>query len=45
MIKVAVCCIGRQENRYINEFISHYLNLGVDKIFIYDNNGYDEEYF
>lgn len=45
MIKVAVCCIGRQENRYINEFIDHYLNLGVDKIFIYDNNHGDEEYF
>lgn len=41
-MKVAVCCIGRMENRYINEFINHYLCLGVDKIFIYDNN-YDGE--
>lgn len=45
MIKVAVCCIGRQENRYINEFVNHYLSLGVDKIFIYDNNHDGEEHF
>ena len=45
MINVAVCCIGRQENRYINEFIEHYLTIGVDKIFLYDNNYNDEEYF
>lgn len=44
-MKVAVCCIGRMENRYINEFINHYLELGVDKIFIYDNNYDGEEYF
>lgn len=45
MIKVAVCCIGRQENRYINEFINHYLSIGVDKIYIYDNNYDGEEFF
>lgn len=45
MIKVAVCCIGRQENRYINEFIDYYISIGVDKIFIYDNNYDGEEYF
>ncbi len=44
-MKVCICCIGRMENRYINEFISHYLKIGVDKIFIYDNNYDDEEYF
>ena len=44
-MKVAVCCIGRLENLYINEYIEHYLSLGVDKIFIYDNNYDEEEYF
>lgn len=44
-MKVAVCCIGRRENRYINEFVNHYLSIGVDKIFIYDNNYDGEEYF
>lgn len=44
-MKICVCCIGRQENHYINEFINHYLSLGVDKIFIYDNNYDGEEHF
>ena len=44
-MKVCVCCIGRRENRYINEFIEHYLTIGVDKIFIYDNNHGEEEHF
>ena len=36
--KVAVCAIGRLENRYAVEWVEHYNNLGVDKIFVYDNN-------
>ena len=36
--KVAVCAIGRLENRYAVEWVEHYNALGVDKIFIYDNN-------
>lgn len=36
--KVAVCAIGRLENRYAVEWVEHYKRLGVDKIFIYDNN-------
>lgn len=37
-IKVAVCCIACQENAYIREWVEYYKNLGVDKIFLYDNN-------
>lgn len=36
--RVAVCAIGRLENRYAVEWVQHYERLGVDKIFIYDNN-------
>ena len=36
--KVAVCAIGRLENRYAVEWVEHYNALGFDKIFIYDNN-------
>ena len=43
--KVAVCVIGRLENRYAPEFVDHYKKLGVDKIYIYDNNRGDEEHF
>lgn len=35
---VAICAIGRLENRYAVEWVEHYNSLGVDKIFIYDNN-------
>lgn len=35
--KVAVCAIGRNENRYAVEWVEHYQRLGVSKIFIYDN--------
>ena len=36
--KIAVCAIGRLENRYAVEWVEHYSALGVDKIFLYDNN-------
>ena len=44
-IKVALCCIAKLENNYIIEFIEHYLNLGFNKIYIYDNNDIDGEQF
>ena len=44
-MKVALCCIGRLENQYAVEYIEYYKDLGVDKIFIYDNNHDGEEYF
>ena len=44
-IKVCVCTLGRQENLYIREFVSHYENYGVDKIFLDDNNKKDGEKF
>lgn len=44
-LKVCVCTLGRKENLYIREFVSHYENYGVDKIFLYDNNLKDGERF
>lgn len=41
--KVAICAIGRNENRYAEEWVEHYKKLGVAKIFIYDNYFNDEE--
>ena len=38
IIKVALCTMGKKENLYAKEFIDYYLKLGVDHIFIYDNN-------
>jgi len=44
-IKVCICTIGKEENRYIREFVSFYKKLGIDKIFLYDNNDIDKEHF
>lgn len=35
--KVAICAIGRNENRYAVEWVEHYKKIGVSKIFVYDN--------
>jgi hypothetical protein len=37
-ITCAVCCIAKWEDDYIDEFVKHHLELGFDKIIIYDNN-------
>ena len=44
-MKVALCCIGRLENRYAVEYVEYYKSISVDKIFIYDNNYDGEEHF
>ena len=38
-----LCCIIKNENRYINEYVEYYRNLGVSKIVLYDNNAVDGE--
>ena len=43
--RVCVCTLGKNENKYIREFIQHYRDYGVDKIFLYDNNDVGGEYF
>lgn len=37
-MRVVICCMAKNEERYINDFVKFYLNLGVDTIYIYDNN-------
>jgi hypothetical protein len=44
-IKVCICTIGKLENLYIREFVEYYNKLGVDKIYIYDNNEINGEHF
>ena len=44
-IKVCLCAVGKNENKYIIEFVEHYKNYGIDKIFIYDNNDLNGEKF
>lgn len=35
---IALVCIAKNEDRYIEEWVDYYLKLGFDKIFIYENN-------
>ena len=44
-IKICLCTLGKNENKYIIEFVKHYKKYGVDKIFIYDNNDKNGEKF
>ena len=43
--KICLCTLGKNENKYITEFVEHYKKYGVDKIFIYDNNNLNGERF
>ena len=44
-IKVCLCTIGKKENLYAREYVNYYKNLGINKIFIYDNNDEKDETF
>ena len=44
-MKVCVCTLGKKENRYIREFVEYYEKYGIDKIFLYDNNDFNDERF
>lgn len=43
-MKVYLCALAKNEHLYINEFVSHYIKLGVDKIFIFDNDDKQSPY-
>lgn len=40
-MRVFVCALAKNEHLYINEWVAHYVKLGVDKIYIYDNDDLD----
>ena len=37
-LNIALCTMGKAENLYLKEFVDYYIKLGIDHIFIYDNN-------
>ena len=37
-LNIALCTMGKKENLYAKEFLEYYIKLGVDHMFIYDNN-------
>ena len=44
-ITICLCTVGKRENLYIREFVEYYIQFGVDKIYLYDNNNLNEEKF
>ena len=42
---VVLCTIGKSENLYIKEYIEYYKKIGVNKIYLYDNNEINGENF
>ena len=44
-INLCMCVIAKEENRYIREFVEFYKKMGVDTIFLYDNNDLNGERF
>ena len=44
MISAAVCLIVKNEAKYMVEWIAHYLALGFDEIFVYDNGSTDNTF-
>ena len=37
-LKVALCTMGKFENLYVKEYVDYYVKLGIDHLFIYDDN-------
>lgn len=42
-MKAVICAIAKYEYNYIREWVEYHINLGFDKIVIYDNNDIDGE--
>ena len=43
--RVLICCIGKNENRYIREYVEHYKKIGAANICLFDNNDVDGEVY
>ena len=43
-LRILICTIAKNENKYIKEFIEHYKKLKINKIIIYDNNDINGEH-
>ena len=44
-LKILLCTIAKQENKYITEFVEHYQKMKIKQIIIYDNNDIKGETF
>lgn len=44
MSRIAICTMAKWENVYINEWVKYHVDLGVDTIYLYDNNDVTDPY-
>ena len=42
-MRVVLCCIAKNEELYINDFVKWYVNIGIDTIYIFDNGIVDSK--
>lgn len=42
-VKTLLCGVAKMENKYIEEWVRYYKNIGIDKIVLFDNNTYKGE--
>ncbi len=40
-LNIALCCIAKDEDEYLSEWIEYYFDIGFSHIYIYDNNDTD----
>ena len=45
LLKICICTFAKNQNLYINEFVEFYQKIGINKIFLYDNNDENGEKF
>ena len=43
-MKSVICAIVKNEQRFIREWVEHYLNIGFDKLYIFEDYGSDTHY-
>lgn len=43
-MRVVICAMAKNEHKYINEWVNHYVKLNVDKIYLYDNDDEDSPF-
>lgn len=41
-MQVVICALAKNEHLYINEWVKHYIKLGINKIYLYDNDDKDK---
>ena len=43
-MKVYVCALAKNEHLYINEWVKYYVGLGIDHIYLYDNDNLNSQF-